>query len=146
LSQGAPTAEVYVTDREGAEVALMLDPTSLDPNLHYRFVQDSPLNIAKKRARGYRLVSRTRDKVRTVVQLEQTADDTIRHVDMVLMCTSKENFLRRRQTRRELVRDRLQATHESFKEKVDEARSAGIDVRLVDKYDDSGPPDKEDEA
>lgn len=134
------TAQVVVQDRTDPEMALVLDPASLDPNLHYRFVQDRPTNLAKMKARGYRYVSRTKDKVKTLVELEQTADDTIRHADMVLMYTSKEAYHKRQRNKASLVRDRLEATHESFKEKVAQAQAAGVDVRLIDKYDQRGEP------
>lgn len=138
-------AEVYVSDRSDAEEALILDPASLNPNLHYRFVQDRPNNVAKKKANGYRMVSRSKDGVKTLIQLEKTADDTIRHADMVLMCTTKAHYEKRRGNRRRLVHDRLEATHEQFKQRVRDAQRQGVKVKLVDEYDDSGPPDKEEE-
>jgi hypothetical protein len=133
-------AYISVQDRTEPELALVLDPDSLDKNLHYRFVDDRPTNVARKKALGYRVVSRTKDKVRTAIELEHTSDDTIRHADMILMCAPKEKVLERRRGRRELVKSRLQATEDNFKEKVAKARASGVDVRLVDSFDQRGEP------
>ncbi len=49
---------IEVFDRSDAELGLIVDESSLDPEMYYRFVHDSPMNVAKKKQRGFRVVSR----------------------------------------------------------------------------------------
>lgn len=135
--------DVYVEDRVNEEEALLIDPDSLDPDRYYRWVQVRPQNVARKKAQGFELVSRKNSKVRPLVELEKTADDTIRFADSVLMSCPKGRYLARRQGKQTVVRDRLEATSQRFMEKVDRAKGQGLDVRVTEKFQDKGEEEDE---
>lgn len=130
--------DVYTEDRIDPEEAVLLDPSSLDPNYYYRWVQVRPQSIARKKAAGFSLVSRKTSGVKPVVELERTADDTIRFADMVLMSCPKDRYLARRAAKSSIVRDRLEATSQRFKEKVEVASRSGLDVKITEKFQDKG--------
>lgn len=129
---------VYTEDRVDAEEALLLDPDSLDSSKYYRWVQSRPQNIAKKKAMGFQLVSKKSSGVKSLVDLERTVDDTIRFSDSVLMCCPKDRYLRRRSQKQTVIRDRLEATSQRFKEKVDRAAASGLNVKFTDSITDRG--------
>lgn len=137
---------VDVTMNLDAELAFMVDQSTLDPNRHYRFVQDRPTNVAKKKMRGYRVESRKDSKIRTLVELEQTADDTIRVADQILMSCPKEGYERRRQQLARLAAARLGSTTQRLKEQIARAQAAGANVQVTEEFTDRGPREPEDET
>lgn len=142
----APQINVDLTMNLDAELAFMVDQSTLDPNRHYRFVQDRSANVAKKKIRGYRIESRSQSGIRTLVDLEQTADDTIRVADQILMSCPKEGFLRRRQQLAHLAEARLGSTTQRLKERVAQAQASGANVQVTEEYVDRGPKEQEEET
>lgn len=137
------SADIYVEDRVDEEEALLLDPKSLDPDTYYRWVQLRPQNIARKKAQGFQITSRTKSGVKPLVELEKTADDSIRFADSVLMSCPKSKYLSRRQAKKQVVQARLEATSQRFREKVEQARSQGLPVEITEKIQDKGEMEDE---
>jgi hypothetical protein len=109
----------------------IVDHETLDPDKHYRFVQDRPQRIARMRAKGYRLVSVSEDGVRTVLEDETGADDRIRDGDTVLMCTPAEKFEEGRKKLARVTRGRLVTPEAQFRKKTKGAGPGGVDIPVV---------------
>ena len=115
-----------VEDRSESEALLLLDPDTLDPAKHYRFVQFRTENLTRRRLQGYEVVLRSEHGVKLQTDgmlAEDTADDQIRVADTVLMMCDKKLFAERRRRNAVLARDRLGATESSFE---DSARRKGV--------------------
>lgn len=123
---------VEVQDLYDPEESLILDPDSLDPNKHYRFVQDRPENMARKRHAGYQVVSRSKDKVKTIAETDGAADDTIRVGDSVLMWIPAGRYAARKSRKEQYVNDRIEATTQRMREKIERAQAGGLKVRMTD--------------
>lgn len=104
-----------VVSRADPQAVQLLDEETLDPNMTYRWVQNSPLQVAKRRSQGYRLVSREDDDVRTIVEPEKSADDYIYNGDSVLMCCDTTIVNARRKRVSEIANARLGAPVAEFK-------------------------------
>jgi hypothetical protein len=96
-----------ITSRADAQESLLLDLDSLDPNMQYRWVFNVPLQIAKRTGQGYRLVSRSKDGVQTLLENEQKPDDYIYNGESVLMCCDQREYETRRSGSLQLAHDRL---------------------------------------
>lgn len=116
-----------VTPRLDPEIEGIVDRETLDPSMHYRFVQERPQRIARMRAKSYRLVSVSEDKVRSLLE-DETADDRIRDGDTVLMCCPKERFQERRKKVNAVTRGRMAAPVANFRKKTRGAGPGGVDV------------------
>jgi hypothetical protein len=112
------------------EMLGIVDHESLDPQKHYRFVQDRPQRIARMRAKGYRLVSVSEDGVKTVLEDDTEADDRIRDGDTVLMCTPKEKFEEGRRKVAKITRGRLATPEAQFRKKTKGAGPGGVDIAV----------------
>ena len=108
-----------VESRAGAEEGLMVDPDSLDPKMHYRWVKNEQGRIAKRVSQGYRFVERK--EVKLLVENEETPDGKVVNYDAVLMCCD----LRRRKNREKEVAQRskewLKGPEADFKKKLRES-------------------------
>lgn len=85
-----------VVSRADPQEILLLDEDTLESGKTYRWVHNTPLKLAQRRSQGYRLVSRTEDKVKTLVPDEQAPDDYIYNGDSVLMCCDTKLVEQRR--------------------------------------------------
>lgn len=130
-------AHVTAEDRYDPQEVLILDPESLDPTKHYRFVRNDPQNIARKKVQGYRVVSRKEDKVKTLTELEST-DDSIQLNDLILMCCHKSTHQARQSRLKGVSQGRLEAAKQKLQEKVDRASASGLNIRVTDKLSDKG--------
>ncbi len=101
LGQEPARPTVGVNAREGFQVLLELDPSSLAPDFEYRFVLKHPQQVARRRAQGYTVVDPSREEVRNFsgekVHIE--ADGTYTEGDCVLMKVPKHIHGYRRQAR-----------------------------------------------
>lgn len=129
---------VEVNDLEGSDFTT-LDPATMEPGVTYRWVQNRPTNVARKRMRGYRVCSYSKDKIRPYAELPQTADDTIAYGDLILMQTSTENYNARSKHKARMVEERLESTKQRLRDKVEQAQAKGLRVEMVDSYSDKGP-------
>ena len=113
---------------EGMEGIVDLDTLNTD-EYHYRFVQDRPQNMARKRSKGYKPVLAEQEGVRTLNE-EVSADGLIRDGDSVLMKVPKERFLAGRRKIRKFSEDRLSAPVQNFKTKAKGAGPGGKDIQV----------------
>lgn len=120
-----------VTPRLDPENEGILDRETLDPSMHYRFVQERPQRVARLRARGYRPVSVSEDGVRTLLQEGETADDRIRDGDTILMCCPKEKFKENRKKVAAIARGRMAAPVANFRKKTRGTGPGGVDVGVT---------------
>lgn len=97
---------------------------------HYRFVQERPQNMARKRAKGYEPVNGLEEGVELLTG-EVAADGLIRDGDTVLMRVEKARFKKKRQQLRELTEARLSTPVQHFKQKTKGKGPGGKDI-LVD--------------
>lgn len=120
-------AEVNIFDMD---LHGIVDPESLDPDMHYRFVQNRPQRIARMRSRGYKVVSASEDGVKTLLE-DEAADDTIRDGDTVLMATPKPRFEAGRKQLRKVTQGRLSSPKSQFRKKAKKAGPGGTEVTVV---------------
>lgn len=99
------TAEM-LDERRDVETMLDLDPDTTDSEMQYRFVHDDRMNVSRKRMRGYRPVTKE-DGVRTLVEVDDSADGLIRVGDTILMMCPKDKYKRRKKAQREFSEGRL---------------------------------------
>jgi hypothetical protein len=125
---------VSVQDLYNPSEVHVLDQASLDPGMYYRFVQERSEQIARYRMRGFRMVSLAEDGVRTIVEMEQRGDDTVRVGDTVLMCCPKSQHLVRQSAKQQIVKGRLEDTASRLKEKIAKAQASGLKIELTEKY------------
>lgn len=98
-----------VESRADPQEVLLLDPETLDPNLHYRWVANNHAAITKRTVQGYRLVSRKEDGVRLVIEPQKASDDYFYNGDTVLMCCEKERVEGRQKQIERIANQRLRA-------------------------------------
>jgi hypothetical protein len=119
-----------VESRADAQETLMLDLETLDSNLTYRWVFNSPLNIAKRVSQGYRLVSRKSDGIGLVVEGEKKPDDNIYNGDSVLMCCDKVAYQKRRDRSVQIADARLDYPKDEFRRR--HLQSGARNSRILD--------------
>lgn len=140
-SDGTPkkkSGATGVRDRRHPDDSSVLDPSSLDEDYEYRFVQERVTNVAQKKTKGYTFVEE--GEVETLLEQEdKSGDGRIRHGDRVLMKCPKTRVKQRRERHRELNENRLNATSSAMRQKADQAG-----VRVIEGDSRSEPPDKED--
>lgn len=112
-------------DMRNPDESALLDPETLDSDMHYRFVLRSPTRVAQARAKGYVEVSRE-DGVRTLYdQADDDGTGVIMHGSRVLMCCPKAKKEARERRMLNLANARLRSPVEGVKTK---ARRAGVKV------------------
>lgn len=106
---------------DGVDMTLV-DPESLDPDMHYRFANASTNRLSRLYAMGYRTVKRSDDGVRLLYDMEQgAAEDLIRLGDTVMVCIPKKIYEERRARRDRLREARLSAPEGQFRKKAAKA-------------------------
>lgn len=122
---------INVTERHEMELALSLDPDTMDPNRHYRWVQDSGVRIAKHRAKGYTIERKSESGVVPLVEVDDAADGTIRVGDTVLMSCPKDKYDARKRSQEELSLQRAQKATKAAKRKAREIARKTPYARVV---------------
>lgn len=128
---GSSDESARVTPRLDPEIEGIVDKTTLDPSMHYRFAQERPQRIARLRSRGYRPVSVSADGVKTLLEDGESADDRIRDGDTILMCCPKEIWKERRKKVAGVTRGRMAAPVANFRKKTRGAGPGGVDVAVT---------------
>lgn len=136
-----PAAESAVvrsraSDPEALPSIVDLDTLNTD-EFHYRFIQERPQNVARKRSMGYIPVLAEEEGVQTITG-EVSADGLIRDGDAILMKVPKERFLQRRRKSKQLTDARLATVDQAFKKKAKGTGPGGTDVPVGEfnhKYD-----------
>lgn len=99
------------------QISNILDESTLDPEMHYAFVQERSTNIARKKMLGYRQVNREEHGVKTVAGLdEDDGTGAIRDGDTVLMMVPKKDKEARDRQKQSLRKTRLANADGRFKE------------------------------
>lgn len=120
-----------VASRANAEHTLLLEESTLDPNMVYRWIRQDL--VQRRRVQGYRMVSRTEDGVRTLLEDQhKVTDDQIYNGDAVLMCCDRRTVNERRTGRRDLNELRLDGPRRKFKEEARSQRVGGKRVRVIE--------------
>lgn len=96
---------------------------------HYRFIQDRPQNMARKRSKGYKPVLAAEEGVETITG-EVSADGLIRDGDSVLMRVPRERFEAGRKKIHAFTESRLTAPVQNFKKKAKGAAPGGKDIMV----------------
>lgn len=106
----------FTVDNRGAmDELLSLDPETMDPNKHYRFVKDTPLRVSRHRLRGYNPVS-SDEGVTTNVDPTPAEDGLIRVGDVILMACARSTREARAEATHELGERRLNSYRKAKKE------------------------------
>lgn len=116
-ARGSKLPVVEVTDRRDNEAVLGLDPETMDPNKHYRWVNATPQRVARHKMRGYRLVTRE-DGVIPIIPVDDAGDSSVRVGDMVLMQCDVDAFNARRQLAEQKAIQRTRNTAAEVKAKA----------------------------
>lgn len=125
----------------------VLQLLNTDEEYEYRFVQERPDNITRRKLKGYEFVRPDEEKVRMVYDHGQgSSENLIRHGDCVLM-RIKKNKKRAQQERGEKIgRLRRVNTDAEFKRKAREARvNDGEGVTVVSSFSQRSEPSGGDE-
>lgn len=115
--QETPKAPEPVTVQQPRNIssALELDPRTVDPNMHYRWVRNDPLRITKARLKGYDIVKATKDGPTPYVSVGDSADGTIRVGDVILMACTKAQYELGRVEVKQTADDRLRRVTQPVK-------------------------------
>jgi hypothetical protein len=135
-ARGSKLPVVDVQEHRDNESVLGLDPETIDPGKHYRWVNATPQRVARHKMRGYRLVSRE-DGVVPIIPVDDAGDSSIRVGDMVLMQCDVDAY----KARRQLAEDKaISRTKQPANEVKAKAKRKGIRTFVKD------PDEDEDES
>jgi hypothetical protein len=129
--QVAPIARAVVK-REDLLSLQQLDPSSMDPNRHYRWVRtvlrddDQSLSVRQKQLIGYTIEQKKPDGVKTMVESDSTSDGSIRMGDLVLMSCPKALRQERETEALHFNEKRLGANSETYRARVKGQRGAKL--------------------
>lgn len=107
-----------VTAQELREVnsLLELDPETMDPARHYRWVRSHPLQVGKAKMRGYVVEKKEEGGVQTLAGfLDDTGDGLMRVGDVILMSCEIKGFRKRKRAQLKQSEARLSAPAKQFK-------------------------------
>ncbi len=113
-----PAAQVQY--RADLQSVLELDEQTLQPGMHYRFVQDHPLRVARHRMKGYVPVTKE-EGVRTLVDTGDSPDGIVRVGDTILMKCDKSSVAARRKEQTDRSEARLNSYRVKAKEQINRA-------------------------
>lgn len=125
---------------DGSADVYALDPSSLDPNKHYRWV--APRNYARRVRQGYGAIRRSNSGVRflheDLLLVQQSADDLFHKGESFLMACDKKLYRERRKRIEQIAEGRLESPEKRFKKK---AAQEGVEAFGDNKYK-RGEPDE----
>lgn len=130
MAKGNAGESARVTPRLDPEMEGIVDRESLDPQYHYRFIQDRPQRIARMKSKGYSFVSATEDGVKILLE-DSPADDKIRDGDAILMKVPKDRHEAGRKKVAAVTRGRMAAPTAQFRKKAQGAGPGGADVAVT---------------
>ena len=108
----------------GEDDGSLINTDSLDPNFHYRFIQNRPNRVARARKQGYKPVLTTDENAPELTSdSDESTDGLIRDGDRILMSVPKERKTARERQTRKLQNQRMKAPVSGFKKKVKGAES-----------------------
>lgn len=108
--------EVQAQELREVSTLLELDPATMDPVRHYRWVRSHPLQVGKARMRGYSVEEKREGGVRTLAGfLDETGDSTMRVGDVILMSCDLKEYRKRKRVQLKTAESRLSAPAKQFK-------------------------------
>lgn len=116
---------VRVRERRDVHSMLELDPTTVDPTRHYRFVRRDSLAMTKAQLKGYDVEKTGEGGPKLLGQHDDAADGTINIADVVLMSCPKELY---EQGRAQLARrneEMLEVADTEARDKINEKGKIG---------------------
>ena len=114
------------------ELQSIVDLDTLDTETyHYRFIQERPQNVARKRSMGSIHLIAEEEGVKTITG-EVAADGLIRDGDSILMRVPKARFEDRRKKSKKFTDSRLATVDQQFKKKAKGTGHGGTDVQVGD--------------
>lgn len=133
--------EVEVKSREYSTLT-DLDKSQLDPSFEYRWVNKSPLKVARKKAMGYSIVDPSTEEILNGIgEAPDTADGTYTIGDVVLMKIPKVEHRARRVASKRKTDKRLKGPVRKFKRAaVEKGSQRGEEIEVITRKD----PEKED--
>jgi hypothetical protein len=133
--------QVEVKSREYSQ-ATDLDKSLLDPNFEYRWVNKSPLKVARKRTMGYRIVDPATEEILNILgDAPEAADGTYTIGDVVLMKIPKLEHRARRVASKQKTDKRLKGPVRKFKKAaLEKGSQRGEQIEVITRKD----PEKED--
>jgi len=127
----APIGRVMV-QREDLLSVQQLEPETMDPNRHYRWVRttaredDGSISVRQKERMGYEIEKVKEGGVRTIAKPDSTSDGSIRMGDLVLMSCPKALRQERETGNLHFNERRLQTNSETFKSRAKGQRGAKL--------------------
>ena len=104
------------------ETLLQLDESTLNPEMHYRWVTEHPLKIARAKMKHYEIVHQD-SGVRTLAgYIDSSEDGIIRIGDVILMACPKGEFVARKKGQRKFAENRLSAPASQFRKQAKKRR------------------------
>lgn len=129
--QVAPIARAVVK-REDLQSIQQLDPATMDPNRHYRWVRtvarddDGSISVRQKQLLGYEIERIREGGPMTIAKPDSTADGSIRMGDLVLMSCPKALRQERETESLHFNEKRLGANSENYRASVKGQRGAKL--------------------
>lgn len=116
-----PQAPVALSDVDTPDDFLdmqRLDPKTVDPNKHYRFVRADDLAMNKARRRGYEVEKLIEGGVRPLVAGPTAGDGAIRFGDTVLMSCPRAKHVSRQRAKVKKTAERIGSVTQVAREKA----------------------------
>jgi hypothetical protein len=114
--------KVKVSEFRQVENLLQLDEETLDPELHYRWVTEHPLKIARARMKHYEFVHQDTGVKTLAGFIDSREDGIIRIGDVILMACPKGEFVARKKGQRKFAENRLSAPASQFRKQAKKRR------------------------
>jgi len=125
---------VEVEDRRHPSESAVLDESTLDPSLYYRFVQARPERISRAKLNGFKTVKPEETGERTLFeQDDDTPEGVLKHGDRILMAMPKAKATERAKKNTALADMRLRSHDQRVREM---AKSRKIKLHEADEEDD----------
>ena len=113
---------IMVEERRDVQLSHILDESTLDPRMHYRFIQVRSKRVSQAKRMGYVTVDRDEHGVRTLAGDDQDdGSGAIVDGDTVLMMIPKDRHERRRRDSQRKRISRLRSADRRFRQLAEES-------------------------
>lgn len=110
-----PKVEVRNLEHDNIQTLLELDQETLDGTRHYRWVRADPRKMGNAKIKGYSIVPKDGEVRTRALYLDDTADNTMRIQDVVLMSCPLDSWRDRKRAQIKKSNARLAAPKKQFK-------------------------------
>lgn len=126
-----PNVDVRNLEHDNIQTLLELDPATMDPNKHYRWVRAEARKLGNAKIKGYTIEYKEKGGVQTRAgYMDDTADGSIRVQDVVLMSCDISSWRGRKRSQVKQSNKRLSAPKSNFKKNARARR-----VRILNEED-----------